>query len=66
MNITLNGTSYEIEDAITVLALLTQLDVPHEGTAVAVNEKIVPRQQHADHAITDGDRVEVMRAIGGG
>jgi sulfur carrier protein len=34
--------------------------------AVEVNGEIVPRGVHATHALAEGDRVEVVHALGGG
>lgn len=64
--VTLNGQPRELAADLTIEKLLQELGVPRPGTAVAINDTIVPRDQHASHAITAGDRVEVLRAIGGG
>jgi sulfur carrier protein len=34
--------------------------------AVEVNGELVPRSTHARHVLVDGDRVEIVHAIGGG
>jgi len=34
--------------------------------AVEVNEELIPRSLHADRRLVEGDRVEVVHAIGGG
>ena len=34
--------------------------------AVEVNGAIVPRSLHAEHALKDGDRIEIVHALGGG
>jgi sulfur carrier protein len=34
--------------------------------AVEVNREIVPRSLHAQRTVRDGDRVEIVHAIGGG
>jgi sulfur carrier protein len=33
---------------------------------VAINTEVVPRGQHATHALRPGDRVEIIQAVGGG
>ncbi|MGC3359871.1 sulfur carrier protein ThiS [Enterococcus faecalis] len=53
-------------DGETVAALLTRLDLTGRRVAVELNLDIVPRSQHADTALTEGDQVEVVHAIGGG
>ena len=37
-----------------------------QGVAAAVNGEVVPRAQHSAHRLAEGDRVEVIRAVGGG
>jgi sulfur carrier protein len=34
--------------------------------AVEINRDIVPRSRHATHRLCEGDRVEIVQAIGGG
>jgi len=31
-----------------------------------VNLEVVPRGRHAEHALREGDRVEIIHAVGGG
>ena len=66
MRIQLNGESFELPDGETVAALITRLDLTGRRVAVELNLDIVPRSQHADTALNDGDNVEVVHAIGGG
>lgn len=66
MRIQLNGESFELPDGETVAALLTRLDLTGRRVAVELNLDIVPRSQHADTTLTEGDSVEVVHAIGGG
>ncbi|MUF05434.1 sulfur carrier protein ThiS [Pseudomonas sp. CCM 7893] len=66
MRIQLNGESFELPDGETVVALLTRLDLTGRRVAVELNQDIVPRSQHAETTLTEGDQVEVVHAIGGG
>ncbi|PAV25740.1 sulfur carrier protein ThiS [Tamilnaduibacter salinus] len=66
MKIELNGEAHECPDQTSVAALLDQLSLTGRRVAVEVNEDIVPRSRHSDHALNPGDRVEVVHAIGGG
>lgn len=66
MQITINGCGHELEQDMTIADLLEMLLVARPGTAVAVNETIVPRDEHERRRIVAGDRVEIVRAIGGG
>lgn len=66
MQIEVNGERKDVPDGATVKALLALLGL--EGTLVAVerNEAVVPRAQHAETRLADGDRVEVVHFVGGG
>ncbi|MCI8208510.1 thiamine biosynthesis protein ThiS [Pseudomonas sp. S25] len=66
MHIQLNGEPFELPDGATVLALLTRLDLVGRRVAVELNLDIVPRSQHESTALSEGDQVEVVHAIGGG
>ena len=66
MQILLNGESLELPDGATVADLLVRLDLTGRRVAVELNLDIVPRSQHATTALVDGDRLEVVHAIGGG
>jgi len=37
-----------------------------DGTAVALNDDVVPRARHAATALRDGDRLEIIVAVAGG
>ena len=68
MQLKINGTvhEYELEPA-TLSKLLEILDIGSvSGTAVAVNDRVVPRSTWADHRLNEGDRIEVIRATQGG
>ncbi|TNJ33745.1 sulfur carrier protein ThiS [Arenimonas terrae] len=66
MQITLNGESRDIAPGTTVSALLALAGYGGRKVAVEVNLAVVPRSQHDQHALADGDRVEIIHAIGGG
>ena len=63
----LNGAWAET-DAVNVRALLESLEIPpaQSGTAVAINEAIVPRSKWEETVLKDGDNVEIIRAVAGG
>jgi sulfur carrier protein len=66
MNITLNGATHVLEDGATIAQLIDALGLSGQRLAVEVNGEIVPRGEHATHLLHEGDKVEVVRAIGGG
>jgi len=66
MEITVNGERHRLEAPLSVAALLERLGMGGRRIAVEVNQAIVPKSAHASHQLADGDRVELVQAIGGG
>jgi len=66
MVVSVNGRAVELPDGISVDGLLDHLRVTREYTAVAINREITPKARYADTRLKDGDKVEVVRPMGGG
>jgi sulfur carrier protein len=66
MQILLNGEPRTLEGPHTIATLLAAAGLAERRLAVEVNAEIVPRSRHATRALADGDRVELIQAIGGG
>jgi sulfur carrier protein len=66
VTITVNGKPMEVAEGLSVEALLVQLGVPRQYTAVAVNREVTPRSRLAGTVLRSGDRVEIVRPMGGG
>jgi sulfur carrier protein len=66
MDILLNGEPISVPAGCRVTGLLAQAGLGERRVAVEVNGTIVPRSAHATHAIGEGDRVEIVHALGGG
>jgi sulfur carrier protein len=66
MNIQVNGEGREIAAGSTVANLLGELGVTQPHVAVEVNLEVIPRAEHRDTILNDGDRVEVVTLVGGG
>jgi len=66
MKITVNGQPRDVAAGTTVDGLLALLGVPRQYTAVAVNREITPKSAYAAVELSEGDRVEVVRPMGGG
>lgn len=66
MDIIVNGESRNIPDHSNMVDLLLILELAGKKLAVEVNLDIVPRSTYSDHPLQDGDRIEIVRAIGGG
>ena len=66
MVIILNGEEKTVADDATAATLIEQLGLTGRRIAMEVNLEIVPRGTFDEHALKDGDRVEIVHAIGGG
>jgi thiazole synthase len=64
--ITVNGESRTLPDPLTTAQLLERLGYDRRRVAVEVNGAVVPAARHGEHALADGDRVEVVTLVGGG
>ena len=62
----LNGSPRPCPVGLTVAALLEQLEAQGPGVAVERNEQVIRRVHHAETLIEPGDRIEVVRLVGGG
>lgn len=66
MQILLNGENREVAPDATVEMLLAEIDLGGKRFAVEINEQLVPRSTFAQQGLAEGDRVEIVTAIGGG
>mgnify|MGYP001291316424 FL=1 len=66
MNILLNNKPVKIFDGSTIEKLLEQKNIQEKYFAVEINRKIIPKSKHGSHVIRDGDKIEIITAIGGG
>jgi sulfur carrier protein len=61
-----NGQARRLPSGTTVAALLQSMDLAGRRVAVELNQVIVPRSQHGSTLLIEGDRVEIVVAVGGG
>jgi sulfur carrier protein len=66
IEVTINGSALDLDRGTTVAQLLAQLDTAGKRVAVERNGEIVPKSLHATTDIADGDRLEIVVAVGGG
>ncbi|WP_296945370.1 sulfur carrier protein ThiS [uncultured Massilia sp.] len=64
--IELNGAPYVLPDDASLHALVESLGLSGQALALAVNRRVVPRERWSDTLLQARDRVDVVRAIGGG
>jgi sulfur carrier protein len=67
MQVLVNGSLKHFElDQMTVADLVIELKVVGKRIAVERNGEIVPKSQYTQLMLTDGDKLEVVGAVGGG
>jgi len=66
MQITLNGEPLELPSTLTLIELIDRQGLRDARVAVELNGAIAPRSQHHCVMIQPGDRIEIVRALGGG
>lgn len=66
MNIILNGEAHELPDGTTAEQLVERLGLGGRRIAMELNREIVPRSDYAGQMLSEGDKVEIVHAIGGG
>ena len=66
LSIVLNGESYELPKRVSVLELLELLDLSTKFMAVEINDEIIFRDSWGSYLLNQDDKVELVRAIGGG
>ena len=66
IQVILNGQPESLQPDLSVLALLEARGLVGKRIAVERNGEIVPKGLHAGTALADGDKLEIVVAVGGG
>ena len=66
MQLTVNGTPHAFDQSLSILQLLEYLNLTGKRLAVERNGEIVPRSRFAETPLADGDKLEIVVAVGGG
>jgi sulfur carrier protein len=66
MQIYVNGQPRTAPEGTTLAQLLDELGLQARHVAVEINLELVPRAEHAQHRLMEGDRLEVVTLVGGG
>ena len=62
MKIYINQKEIEVQDSISVKELLDMQQIAIEGTAIAIDNKLVPQNEWNDRILTDGNKITIIRA----
>ena len=66
IQVIVNGNAHRFEYSLDVAALVVELDLAGKKIAVEKNGEIVPKSKHGSTLVLDGDRLEIVAAVGGG
>jgi sulfur carrier protein len=66
IRIVLNGAPRDFPAPLTFDQLLHEMELAGRRLAVERNGEIVPRSRFGEARLADGDRIEVVMAVGGG
>lgn len=66
MTVSINGEVHEFVKGLSIDALLCELSMAQQRVAIELNGEIVPRRLFSSTRLQQGDRVEIIHAIGGG
>ncbi|HUZ89588.1 MAG TPA: sulfur carrier protein ThiS [Candidatus Acidoferrales bacterium] len=61
-----NGHQVDLEAPLSILAYLGQIGANPNSLAVELNGQILPRDGYSSTEFKTGDRVEIIRMVGGG
>ncbi len=66
MQLILNGAPREAPELATLADLAAWLALPAFGSAIELNGEVIRRADHPATPLKEGDRLEVVRLVGGG
>ena len=64
--VTVNGTAQRFEQPLNCQQLLECLNLAGKRVALERNGEIVPRSRLGEQMLSDGDKLEIVVAVGGG
>lgn len=64
--LTVNGEARQFPDFLTCADLIAALELTGKRVALECNGDIVPRGHHGERRLADGDKIEIVVAVGGG
>ena len=66
MDLLVNGEHVELPDNANIQDLIDHLGCQGQRIALEVNEAIIPKSTHEKFLLSDNDKIEIIRAVGGG
>ena len=66
MELIINGDQRLIESSYSLMDLLVSLEMTQGQIAIELNGEIIPKSTFQQQQLSDGDKIEIVQAIGGG
>lgn len=66
MKVLVNNKEMELAEGSTVADLARQLELPAQGVAIALHNRMVPRTQWEEQTLQPGDSLVIIKAACGG
>ena len=66
ISVSINGNSSSFERPLSIAELIEQMQLGNKRIALERNGEIVPRGQFTQQMLADGDKIEIVVAVGGG
>ena len=66
MKVYINQNETEVPEGTSVKELLDLQQIAAEGTAIAIDNKLVPKSEWSNRTLADGDKITLIRATFGG
>ena len=66
ITININGSTRQLSESISIATLIEDMNLTGKRIALERNGEIVPRSNYAIQNLSDGDKLEVVVAVGGG
>jgi sulfur carrier protein len=66
ITVSINGAARQLADSTSVAALIEEMGLTGKRIALERNGEIVPRSSFSRQMLADGDKLEIVVAVGGG
>jgi len=66
ITININGSTRQLSESISIATLIEDMNLTGKRIALERNGEIVPRSSYDTQNLSDGDKLEVVVAVGGG
>jgi len=66
IKVSVNGSINIIDNSYSVTTLIKELKLEKSRIAVEINNEILPSSMHNKYFLKNGDKIEIIQAVGGG